>query len=415
MSNRIASAKILMIKIRRKMGLVVSSAFDFLLFQIRNLWRHSPEKKQDRKIIVYLCELIPARAGRMAKWVGRNPAFEVVLVCHQDGYVPEFAGGHFSREFTYRNAWHLKSVLQNIGHIDVIHAFAPKCFYPEIGRKFTHKPFILDMQDVVVTYHGLTPPYAWAKKELVYEKDCLTEADWVIGQSLEPRAGYLKYGIKKRPQTMFFPLFCDDDSLMPQEGKTLKDGIHVVYAGGLAGSHRDRRQFGILQFHHLIESLSRQGIHFHVYPSPSTLPPDYEEYYGIAAKNPFFHMHKPVDNDALTQELAKYHFGILPFFAEDSDLKEDKMKYATSLKMFNFLEAGIPVIISRDIFYQWWIVMRKNSGVAVSKSDIPDLGEKLRSLDYEQLQKNVDKYRRELSLSRHIPRITQLYQRLIQS
>lgn len=415
MSKRLAAFKILLIKIRRKLSLLISSAFDFLIFQVGKQRLKASTQNADKKIIVYLCELIPARAGRMAKWVGKNPLFEVILVCHQDGYVPEFAGGHFSREFTYRNEWHLRSTLLRIGHIDVIHSFAPKCYYPEIARLFTQKPFILDMQDVVVTYHGLNPPYAWAKKELIYEKSCLSHADVIIGQSLEPRAGILQYGIKKRPETMFFPLFCDDDSLKPQSGKNLKEGIHVVYAGGLAGSHRDRRQFGILQFHNLIESLSKQEIHFHVYPSPSTLPPDYEEYYGIAAKNPFFHIHEPVDNDALTTELAKYHFGILPFFREDSDLKEDKMKYATSLKMFNFLEAGLPVIISRDIFYQWWIVMRKNSGVAISKQDIPDLGKKLRSLDYDRLLKNVDEYRRELSLSKHVPRLINLYQRLSSS
>ncbi|MEZ4826129.1 MAG: hypothetical protein R3C61_07520 [Bacteroidia bacterium] len=408
MNKRIAAFKILMIKVRRKLGLLTSSAFDFVLFQIGK-GKSVHDTSSGQKVIVYLCELIPARAGRMAKWVNRDPLFEVILVCHQDGYVPEFAGGHFSREYKYRNKWHLRAILRSLGNIQVIHAFAPKCEYPEVARKFTGKPFFLDMQDVVVTYHGLTPPYAWARKEIIYEKSCLSEADMVIGQSLEPRAGFLKYGISKRPPTMFFPLYCDDDSLKPQGGKNLNGEIHVVYAGGIAGSHRDRRQFGILQFHHLIEELSRQQIHFHVYPSPSTLPPDYEEYYGIASKNPFFHIHEPVDNEALTDELQKYHFGILPFFGEDSDLKEDKMKYATSLKMFNFMEAGLPVIISRDIFYQWWIVMRKNAGISVSKSDIPGLGEKLRNTDYPQLLKNVDTYRRELSLSNHIPRLKKLY------
>lgn len=412
MNQRLASIKLILIKVRRRLALEISSVTDRIQYQLGGIFNSQTPISGTGKTVVYLCELIPARSGRLAKWIRREGTYQPVLICHQDGFVPEFAGDHFQQIYKYRNKWHLKSILRRLGNIAVIHAFAPKCEYPETARIYTQKPFILDMQDVIVTYHGLNPPYAWARKELVYEKSCLSHADRVIGQSLEPRVGFQKYEITKPPGNMFFPLFCDDDALQDQSGKTLDKGIHVVYAGGLAGSHRDRRQFGILQFHNLISELSRQKIHFHVYPSPSTLPPDYEEYFGIAERNEYFHMHQPVSNDQLTSELAKYHFGILPFFREDSDLKEEKMKYATSLKLFNFLEAGLPVIISRDIFYQWWMVMRGNAGVSVSKSDIPSLSETIASLDYAALLKQVDKYRKQLALSRHIPRITRLYDEL---
>jgi hypothetical protein len=413
MRAALSRIKILWYKIRLRLQLDVSSAWDFCAYSLANL-RSEPAKKAPEKIrLLFLCELLPARAGRMAKWLNRLPEYEVILLCHQSGYVKEFAEDNFHAVWTYRNPWHLRSRLRQLAPFSLIHAFAPKCYYPEIARQATEVPFVLDMQDVIVTYHGLMPPFAWARKELQYEKSCLRHADLVIGQSLEPRVGFLRYDISPRPKTMFFPLYCDEDAWQPNEGKHLREGIHLVYAGGIAGSHRDRRQFGILQFHSLIASLAKQEIHFHVYPSPSTLKPDYEEYFGIAAKNPFFHMHDPVSHHQLTQELARYHFGILPFFREDSDLKEDKMVYSTSLKMYNFIEAGLPVLISRDIAYQAWMIQRGKAGKLIKKDDVPTIREQIEALDYQQLLSQVTEYRASLALSAHIPRLVQQYEHLI--
>ncbi|GAB4411978.1 MAG: hypothetical protein OHK0039_17590 [Bacteroidia bacterium] len=408
-----ARFQILLIKIRRRLALELSSLADRLLYSLGLRGAVLPVSA-GRQRLLFLCELVPARAGRMAKWL-RRMGYEVVLLCHQDGYVAEFVEGNFDEVLRYRNGWHLRRQVKRLPGVQVLHCFAPKSEYPDLARQQVDAPMILDMQDVLVTYHGLEPPYAWARRELQYERRCLAQADLVVGQSLEPRAGFRRYGIDRRPPTLFFPLYCDDDAWQTPRQTTVAGDIHLVYAGGIAGSHRDRKQFGILQFHGLIETLSRQQIHFHVYPSPSTLPPDYAEYHAIAAANPYFHMHAPVDHHALAGELAQYHFGILPFFRADSGLEADKMAYSTSLKLFNFLEAGIPVIISRDIFYQAWIVNRGRAGLPIVKADVADLRARIEATDYPALLAQVDRYRRELALGRQLPRLTAWYERLIRT
>ncbi|MDX1906474.1 MAG: hypothetical protein SF053_05510 [Bacteroidia bacterium] len=416
MSQHLAQLKIILYKVRIRLKLVLTSVWDQSLYHLSRMTRQrraAVETAPARRRILYLCELTPARAGRMARILGEQTTFEIILFCHTDGYVPEFIEGNFQQVVRYRNQWHLKRLLDAWAPVGLIHAFAPKSYYPEIARQHTGAPYIQDMQDVVVTYHGLTPPYAWAREELIYEKSALTNATVVAGHSLEPRAGFQLYGIAKRPRTIYLPLGCDESVFRQPVHADLSGDIHLVYAGGLAGSHRDRTQFGILQFHHLIEVLSAQQIHFHVYPSPSTLPPDYEEYIGIARENPYFHLHDPVPHHELTRELAQYHFGLLPFFREDSALQVAKMTYSTSLKLFNFLEAGLPVIISRDIIYQHWMVMRGRAGVSVSKADIPDLGERLRSLDYQALLAQVRQYRQQLSLQQHLKRLATVYRSLL--
>ncbi|RMG75114.1 MAG: hypothetical protein D6722_01510 [Bacteroidetes bacterium] len=409
----IAALKLNLIKVQRRLRLELSLRWDRLGYRLKALRGQAWPVPAGKKRLLFMCELVPARAGRMAKWLHRLGRYELVLLCHTDGYVAEFVEGHFDRVVRYRNAWHLRSQLERLPDIYLVHSFAPKCEYPDLVRQTVDAPFLLDMQDVIVTYHGLEPPYAWARKELQYERRCLAEADAVIGQSLEPRVGFQRYAIHPRPRTLFFPLYCDDDTWQPLSGPRPDGEIHLVYAGGLAGSHRDRRQFGILQFHPLIELLSAQQIHFHVYPSPSTLPPDYEEYYAIARRNPYFHMHRPVSHGDLTRELAQYDYGFLPFFREDSDLKQEKMTYSTSLKLFNFLEAGLPVVISRDIHYQAWMVMRGGAGIAIGKEDVGTLGARLRATDYPALTARVDRHRRYLALSQQLHRLTRLYDEVV--
>ena len=373
-------------------------------------------KRNGKQVIVYLGEHLPPRIPRIAKWVKRSSDYSIVLVCSKQGFYEKFSDPNFDGVFLFRNAFHLERIVKQIPNIRLIHAFAPKSFYPDlIRKKFKHK-FIIDYQDVFGNYYGLNPSLSWLKKELPHEKACLEHADGIVGQSLEPNAAMRKYGIKKKPKTIFFPLYCDDDFFYENKKTPSFDDIHIVYAGGVAGSHRDPKQYGNTQFRWLIEKLSKQKIHFHIYPSPSNISADYEEYREIEKQNLFFHFHEPVAQSELTLELSKYHFGILPFFLGGSDQSESKYKFATTLKLFNYIEAGIPVLVSKDIIYQQWIVERYRSGIVLSsREDVDVLGEKILKLDYKNMAKELIENRNKISLSRNIPRMMKFYDTIVTS
>lgn len=411
MSALLKTLQTKLIRLRQKLPKLISSYWD------KALWRvfgqgHTLSSSPDGAL-VFVCELLQARAVRMANALHAAGAPPIYLLCQQAGYVKEFEGGKFQSVKLFRNKWHLLRLIQKIGPVRLVHGFAPPSEAIATLKAATQLPVILDMQDVFVTYHGLQPPYAWAKTELVYERQLFATCDGFVAHSLEPREGFRLYEMKKRPQNLFFPLLCDETAFISGQEKISTSEIHLVYAGGIAGSHRDRKQFGILQFFPLIEALSQQGIHFHVYPSPTTLKPDWEEYAALARVNPLFHFHEPVANHLLTRELAQYHFGILPFFREDSDLRPEKMRNATALKLFNFFEAGLPVIISADLRFQAWMVTRGQAGIAISKADVPGLRTRLESLTYAQWEGNVQRHRQALSLQRQIPRLQAFYQSIV--
>lgn len=372
------------------------------------------EAMAEGSYLLYVCETLPARAVRMAKWVARTDGSRIILLCHRDGAIPAFGNAGFEQVLLYRNSWHLRQVVNALPKPRLVHGFAPKSRYPDVVRRALQPqgvPYIHDLQDTLVVYYGTDVKPRWLREELPHERACMHEADGVIAHSLEPNEGFRRYGIarKDRPPTLFFPLYCDDDVFADAVPKISDTEIHLVYAGGVAGSHRDPKHYGNIQFFGLIETLTAQGLHFHIYPSPTTIAADREEYQALARANPCFHFHDPVSQEHLARELARYHFGILPFFKELSEQSEAKLEYATSLKLFNYLEAGLPIIVSRDIAYQSWLVERYGAGVSVTYGELSTLAERLRLVG----RMHLAEARKRLGLREATVRLGRFYQRVI--
>jgi hypothetical protein len=400
----LASLRIILTKIRWLIYEVASSGLDGALYIFRVPVPGIP---------VFIGELLPPRTARMAKWLSRSGIYSTVLVCSKRGYVAKFSDPHFEATFLFRNKWHLRRILLRIPDVALLHSFAPKSYFPDIARLTLNVPFIHDMQDVYAIYYGLRPTLRWLKKELPHEKACLEHADGLVAHSLEPNVAYRKYRTQRKPSNLFFPLYCDNDYFC-EPGPCFKDGeIHIVYAGGVAGSHRNPKQYGSIMFQPLIRTLSGQHIHFHIYPSPSNVRADYEEYEATAKENPYFHFHEPVAQHKLAGEMSKYDWGILPFFSGQNEQSEDKYKYATTLKLFNFLEAGLPVIVSKDIIYQSWILDRYGCGVLIDGTDIQSLRNKVTPDKRIELLKNLLQARQTLSLEQNTGRLLAFYDKML--
>jgi len=413
--NLVSKFKIFFFKLYWFLFARITTVTDVFLFVLNvPISKASQLKYTHKKIIVYLGQQLPPRIPRMAKWVKRSGEYSTMLVCSQRGYFEKFSNNEFDAVFLFRNEFHLKRILKQLPKISLIHAFAPKSYYPNLARQIVKHPFVLDMQDVYSIYYGLNPTLGWLKKELPHEKECLKKADGIIAHSLEPNVALRKYGIKKKPKTIFFPLYCDEDVFQNNEKKLNLDAIHIVYAGGVVGSHRNSAEYGSLQHHWLIKILSEQKIHFHLYPTPAGIHADYEEYKTIAKYNSYFHFHEPVAQQKLAAELSQYHFGILAFFTEQNKQSPDKYKFATTLKLFNYMEAGIPVLISKDIIYQRWMAERYKAGIVLSaKEDINSLREIILKIDYQKQVKDLMLKRNKISLSRNIPRLIKFYDQII--
>jgi hypothetical protein len=352
-------------------------------------------------VILFVGEQLPPRIPRMAKWIKRLSEYQPILVCHRKGFNEKFSDPCFDYVFLYRNEWHLKRILKQIKTVKLIHGFAPLSRYCNIARKYLSKPYIHDMQDVYSIYYEGSVKLKWLKRELPHEQECLLQAHGIVAHSMELNVALRKLviGKKTKPKTLFFPLYCDDDFFQNFHKQINWSDIHVVYAGGIAGSFRNPNQYGNTQFHNLIQTLANQKIHFHIYPSPAVHSTDCNEYIAIAKVNPYFHFHSPIGQQDLTKELSKYDFGILPFFKNLSKQSENKVKYATSLKLFNYIEAGLPTIISEDIIFQNWILNRFGLAINIEQSNLNELRSIIESNSSEFSLKSINASREKLSLN----------------
>ncbi|MEO5571314.1 MAG: glycosyltransferase [Bacteroidia bacterium] len=405
--------KVIFIKLKTFGLLYSSSLWDQLLFFLRIPVAEKISFTQNKKTIIYLGGNLPARIARIIKWHKRFEDYCAVLVCHKDGFRDKYSNPSIDQVVLFRNHWHLKRILKNLKNVSLIHAFGPKSFYPAVAKKSTlgkKIPFVYDMQDVLVVYYGLNPPIRWYRNELSHEKYCLENADGLVSHSLEFQEALRRYDIKKKPANIFFPLCCDDDVAENKKGNFDPGNIHVVYVGEVAGSFRDSKQFATIQFHYIIEEFSKQKIHLHLYAAPGTLSDDINEYKNIEKQNQYLHIHETVHQSKLAHELSQYDFGLIPFFFKDTIHSWEKFKYSTSLKLFNYVEAGIPVISTKDIIFQSWIVERYGMGITINKTDIPNLKSIIGKTDYNLFLKNIEKNRPAISLSKHVPRLLKFYE-----
>lgn len=410
-----AALRIIFGKVRWLSYEVFTSLFDALFWFAHLPVSGSPGiAEKGKKRIVFIGELLPPRTPRMAKWIVRTGTYSAVLVCSKRGFIQKFSDPCFEATLLFRNKWHLRRILRAIPDVYLLHSFAPKSYYPDIARQSHKAPFIQDMQDVYATYYGLNPDLPWLKRELPHERACLEQADGVIGHSLEPNVAYRKYGTKNKPANLFFPLYCDNDFFRTNQKPLNPDDIHLVYAGGVAGSHRNPKQYGNIQFQQIIQTLSAQKLHFHIYPSPSNVRADYEEYEALAKENPFFHFHKSVAQQDLSKELSQYHFGFHTGFVNDKEHKQsaDKYKYCTTLKLFNFIEAGIPVIISKNLTFQCWMLERFQCGFGIERTQLEHLRPFILGLKYEEARARLIEQREDLGLKKHTARLLSFYEKI---
>jgi len=411
----VASFKIFLNKLKWFIYEKVTSAGDFVLFCLDISVSGGGEVKGE-KIIIYVGEFLPPRIPRLAKWFKRYDTFTMVLICHKRGFVEKFSNPDIDYVFLFRNKWHLKRIIKSIKNPYLMHGFAPKSKFPfiaqEAGKKYyPSTPFIIDYQDVYVLYYGKNPTLRWLQDELPYEEGCFRKADGILANSLEPCEGMKIWDVKKPGGRIFFPLYGDNDYFCQNEKKVTDDSIHLVYVGGIYGSHRNKSHYGLAQLHWLINYLEPQKAHLHIYPSPSVVGADYEEYEEISKRNPFLHLHPSVSQSRLSAELSQYHYGVIPFFEDNSNQSDIKIKYSTTLKLFNYVEAGIPILVANDVMYQSWLVNRYDLGISVlSKDDFKDVKKLTGTMPYQEQVKRVIKNRELLSLKEHIPRLIKFYE-----
>jgi hypothetical protein len=123
----------------------------------------------------------------------------------------------------------------------------------------------------------------------------------------------------------------------------------------------------------------------------------------------YFHLHESVEQESLSEEISKYDFGVLPFFNRTNGMLNDKRSYATTLKLYNYFESGLPIIIGEDVKFQNYMGKRFGGSIQAKWEDFDNLKSLLQKYNYDNLLELVKKNRQNKSLENNIPKLLDFY------
>ena len=90
-----------------------------------------------------------------------------------------------------------------------------------------------------------------------------------------------------------------------------------------------------------------------------------------------------------------------------------KRHYSSSLKIFNYIEAALPILISEDMGHQRWYLEHYGMALKMRKKDFYDLDEHIEKNTYHDLLSNLMKKRESLFLDNQIGRVVKFYNKIL--
>ncbi len=266
----------------------------------------------------------------------------------------------------------------------------PKVYYaPDIWQGATSRLFIKGYPNIKAIFQE------------IFERICFKKADGIINMSSPEE--FMKIGYKLRaPKISFVPGCMDEWISLPKKKKNKE--IHMVYSSGPLAEHEGR-----VPFIEVVKSITSQKIHLHTY-GPCIDKKDNVIFEKEAENNKYFHFH--VNERPKNELLKEYDYGIVPDFYFGDVIKPISLRNEMANKFFKYIEAGIPVIMTKNFGVMAQIVEENKIGMAVNFGELKNIKDKLAKKNYSQLQKSIKKAQEKFKLSRNIWKLERFYEKI---
>jgi len=272
-----------------------------------------------------------------------------------------------------------------------------------------HKPgkMIYDCWDVV---DGIADA-AWQAQ---LQRFCLEHADALCCRDLRPRYLCRALGYALPAKRILFQEYCwDAAEALPRERPAAEESIHAVVSGYIGVERRGENDNGYLS---IADCLAAQGVHLHIYPHPSQVPVEdlFSDYVALAGRTRFVHLHQPLPMEQLVPELARYDVGIslthaLTFGTPVKDYSAAYLRYCGSARIFDYADAGLPVVLNRALAFQYSLLARHGIAMDGSSSMLMNARRELERFCTPERRRHVRAFRSKYSVARHAKRLIAFY------
>jgi hypothetical protein len=254
-------------------------------------------------------------------------------------------------------------------------------------------------------------------REMEAQRRVYTLAEGVIMKDAPEILDFLeeRYGVRQQNVLRFYHYFSQGlaapssvEKFSEKTGET-----HVVYAGCVVN---DPNWHNYPIYKSLLDAgriLADQGIHLTIYNAGDSTGQGYEEYLRLDADCPYFHYNFAVPYDALKDVLPRHDFGWFCFDFSNARENPFFLKITMGSKVFTYLEAGLPVLVSPEQSFIANVIANKlQTGVTVSFNELPQLAQFLAGLDKVRFADNIERAKAEWTYETHAPRLGAFYRGL---
>lgn len=186
----------------------------------------------------------------------------------------------------------------------------------------------------------------------------------------------------------------------------------LVHAGQIKPSSSSRRIFGDLHVLPTIRALLRQGLYVTAYAPAVVGPLDdaLGEYLDEARIDPRFRVEPRLPVGSLVDALhGHFDYGILLYpFDDDLVVGRRHLQTALASKLFAYVAAGLPVLVSPELGYMAALVREHGIGLVVARDEIATLGDRLATVDHSALCAAVARAQPEFCIERHLQGVLSL-------
>lgn len=377
-----------------------------------------------KRKILYICYAPTFNLVRQSIYLRKTGKFETILVT-ETPWLGGFTEKYFDTVYVYDSCYTLVNILKEVQPY-LIHILGSICcseYFAVLAKLLSKSSVVCEFYDVsslCVSKEDAGEIWGKASAELGFFSErfaCERSDGLILGYS--PKAAQIlrsRYDIRT-PILEFHSYVCDKFTSGDNGKYSDMDGrIHIVYGGMVAPSRVPEKFFGDIQFHRLIEKITKQGIYFDIYLTPhyNSLRTKqlFADYILLAKINPLFNFKRGLSPDKAPGEFSKYDFGAMIYLFDRGSSLEEHNQTRMPTKVFTYLEAGLPIIVSEEFQYVSRLVKEHEIGIVVSQKDLDDLSRIINGYDREKLRVNVKRAQKEFSMDKQIGRLITFYEQV---
>jgi len=180
--------------------------------------------------------------------------------------------------------------------------------------------------------------------------------------------------------------------------KGLSERPSLVYAGGVLNSGSDKIISADIKMYNVFRPLLESGLKGEAFFSnvdKNSVNNNCFDDFRELAKEYDFRFSSSRNINELIPMISGHDFGIMYYdFSETmkAGVLKKHLHAAIPTKIFTYLSAGLPILISEEIHSAKELILSLGVGIAVKQDDIHDIGKLIRAVDYNKLKSAVKRF-----------------------